>query len=867
MHIIQHNLKTRYKVGAIIVVLLSFLTLNRTYLTEEVFIVVDKAMVYDLGFSDPGQLGKSFSEIAEQLIIKSPDIIKGNIFGFPERPQIDRLDIIIKFIDYREIINDQQRAITQTILTDPTEVKGKVVYDNKAYKADIRLKGDLRDHWRSSIRMSFRVSLKTKGTVKDFRSFSIQKPKARQYPSDQVYQSLIIENGGLATTHNFIHLFVNGEDWGIMNIEEHMSKELLEKQRRKESLIFKLGDDQKWAYTDQNGLRDENVRFEDKPYHEGYRLSDPKFYITAYKSNKYLKEEQNRNYYSYVMNQMYDNNDIFDTNAFTKNYLMAKVWGANHTLDLTNSRFYFNPYTLMLEPISMDQGAFVALDSTKITSINDYFKDINTYYSGLSSRKDFKQNFAKNFNSVMSTTNKIDNIYSSYKNYFPINRPIDVSIIHENRKLLDKLYIEEKSLDIPASQSRSLHNTTPTQEQSNMVPSHTFIQHYIDGKIRIHNLLPVPIKLIGIYHNDKRISVDITEIPSYKEKKFIDINSSIIGINDHTFRVTTELMGKQQSSVNNFSLNSNVISPFKENIPIEAEKFIQLKNGKYYFLPGIWEINEAIVLNKPVIIQEGTKLLFSENAFLLIKGALQATGSENNKIIFAPKEVNANWGGIYVRLAEERSLLRYVDIIGTNEFNSEILKLTGGVTFYKSDVSIENTEFSHNNSEDALNIVESDFIISHSRFHHSPSDALDSDFSTGLVFSSEFQDIEGDALDYSGSVVIMKDLYISNIKDKGVSGGEGSELTVKNSFMENVNIGIASKDGSHVIVSDLEIINPIQFALMSYLKKSFWGKASLKATNLTIPENSYLSQAGSQLIIDDVIMKNEELDVKSLYQE
>ena len=97
----------------------------------------------------------------------------------------------------------------------------------KTYKAEIRLKGDLYDHWESKNRVSLRVKLKNDKTILGFSAFSIQKPNTRQQPYDSTFQFLVRDTGGIAPVHKFANIFVNGEDWGIMNIEEHMSKEFL----------------------------------------------------------------------------------------------------------------------------------------------------------------------------------------------------------------------------------------------------------------------------------------------------------------------------------------------------------------------------------------------------------------------------------------------------------------------------------------------------------------------------------------------------------------------------------------------------------------------------------------------------------------
>ena len=73
---------------------------------------------------------------------------------------------------------------------------------------------------------------------------SIQKPHSRQFPHDYSYQSTLKALGNLSSAQKFVNLYVNGKSWGVMNVEEHMSKEFLEKQQRKESMMRKTLQDQ-----------------------------------------------------------------------------------------------------------------------------------------------------------------------------------------------------------------------------------------------------------------------------------------------------------------------------------------------------------------------------------------------------------------------------------------------------------------------------------------------------------------------------------------------------------------------------------------------------------------------------------------------
>ena len=78
------------------------------------------------------------------------------------------------------------------------------------------------------------------------------------------------------------------------------------------------------------------------------------------------------------------------------------------------------------------------------------------------------------------------------------------------------------------------------------------------------------------------------------------------------------------------------------------------------------------------------------------------------------------------------------------------MSLTGGVTFYKTNVELKNVNFLGSSAEDALNIVHSNYRLENVLITNCNSDAFDSDFSTGKISHSKFKNIKGDALDFSG---------------------------------------------------------------------------------------------------------------------
>ena len=170
---------------------------------------------------------------------KTPKIFKNIIFGVERESELSVLYIDIKFKNLQKLLEDRENAFNKRFGTDYRKVNAEITFNGEKIKSKIRLKGKLSDHWRSKHRMSFRVEIKGDYSVLGFKEFSLHKPSARQHPYDQTFQELQRNLNNLSPHHGYVNLFVNGEDWGVMNIEEHLTKELLEKTTRKQVDIIK----------------------------------------------------------------------------------------------------------------------------------------------------------------------------------------------------------------------------------------------------------------------------------------------------------------------------------------------------------------------------------------------------------------------------------------------------------------------------------------------------------------------------------------------------------------------------------------------------------------------------------------------------
>ena len=158
-----------------------------------------------------------------------------------------------------------------------------------------------------------------------------------------------------------------------------------------------------------------------------------------------------------------------------------------------------------------------------------------------------------------------------------------------------------------------------------------------------------------------------------------------------------------------------------------------------------------------------------------------------------------------VMTAKDKSVLQNVIFDGLISPSQAGWALPGAVTFYESPVTFLDVKFTNTQSEDALNIVRSEFTLENVVFRNSLSDAFDSDFSRGTIKNTSFLTCGNDALDVSGSEIQVESIFLDGVGDKGISAGEKSRIVVDKLEGKNSRIVVASKDWSEVFIQKIRI--------------------------------------------------------------
>jgi hypothetical protein len=291
-------------------------------------------------------------------------------------------------------------------------------------------------------------------------------------------------------------------------------------------------------------------------------------------------------------------------------------------------------------------------------------------------------------------------------------------------------------------------------------------------------------------------------------------------------------------------------------------------------MPGDWRVVESIVVPPEFALEinAGTTLQFGQQAGIISRGALRFKGTNESAIKLQGID-SGDWFGVAVLNANDHSTLSQVTISGTRGMNLSGWSLTGGVSFYKSDVTISDSSFEDSRGEDALNIIHSDFTLNNVSMVRTASDAFDADFSTGEVVGGTYRDIGlaggGDAIDISGSQISVSKVRFLNIDDKALSVGEGSQMTAFDIEIDGVGTGAASKDGSSLKLNSSTIRNAQIAGLMAYVKKPEFGSGGrIIATSMEFGEGFDLArvQKGSFISIDDREIETIDIDVDDMYR-
>jgi hypothetical protein len=180
-------------------------------------------------------------------VVRNPYKVAYNIYDL--EPAQDTISLYIKKKNYSKLSENRKYNLQNRYKKifdhkeNVKEVKGLFKYRNNTYKAKLKLFGGRQDHWGNPNKWSLRVKLSGKGVYNQTKQFNLVVPGARGYLFDYLLNKVVSDYKFISLDYKPVHLFVNGNDRGVFLFEDFHNKYLIEKNRRKDSMIFKFQND------------------------------------------------------------------------------------------------------------------------------------------------------------------------------------------------------------------------------------------------------------------------------------------------------------------------------------------------------------------------------------------------------------------------------------------------------------------------------------------------------------------------------------------------------------------------------------------------------------------------------------------------
>ena len=656
--------------------------------------------------------------------------------------------------------------------------------------------------------------------------FSIQKPITKNYAYEFLFHKLLKKSNNLYLKYFPINLYFNDENRGVFAIEESFSKELLERQKKRNGPIFSLNEDIGEWYP--------NVNYE--LYSESYWISQyPKLTESAFSILNKVKDNENLDIENY-----------FDIDRWASYFAVIDLLGSYHGSLPKSVRLYFNPTTSKFEPIGYDAhfGAgdfsnFILADllqekrsnciyiceeydwyfkffKLKNGQLNFSFLEKYIYYLELYSSDKFINEFLveindelNNFNlSVYSETSKVDKI--SRKGLGPYL--YDDQIIFKRANLIKQRInsIKINNLKISLKNKELIfkdnYSNFPVKITSTDCDNGVDEEFYLAGNMTIEWHKGCKKIVIEEY---EETPIFVKEDITMSKKKIINIEKDFINLASHP--------AVEKKSKNNFIISENLI----------------LKKNTYI------KKNQNFIINNNVVL----KLI--NNSVLFVKGNINFNGIKEKEIF-----VKSDGTGSII-FANNNVKIKNTNFENLGYPKLEQYSLFGGLNFIKSNVILENVTIQKSNSEDAINFINSQSVLKNIFLQNIRSDAIDIDFGSSEFEKINCLEVRNDCFDISGAEINGTKLIASNAYDKALSAGENSNIYITDLNLMNNKVGIAVKDGSKVTLKNLNLFNN-EYDVAIYNKKNEFSVPDLKIYNFNANNKKILQSKKSNLSINDI---------------
>lgn len=769
----------------------------------------------------------------------------------------EKITIDIKNNDFQKLAYKREIAIENGILvpSDEDYVPAKIHYKNQTVDADLRLKGDWPDHWAGD-KWSFRVKVKGNDTLLGMRQFVLQDPKTRNDLNEWLFQKALQREGIVCLRCFFVDVTINGKSKGIYALEEHFDSLLIDDNNYPKGPIVRFNEENLFSNRFlfmQAGFPEELL----DSYVDYYISSD----IDVYRSGKVLGNYESFEQYIKAKDLLeafkagdLTAEEVFDIDKLATYTALTDVFGGQHATYWHNFRFYYNPVTSKLEPIGFDSNSGLNINGLACTSdklfVTTLFEDpvfFEKYVQELE-RVSQESYLDSLFYDVDKELQKNIDILHKDRPYYYFSK----TVFYDNQKYIQTVLNLSKGAQVYFYNSTG--NRSITLEVGNTQPipikiSNVSFQESVifepaeKGRILQGKLSSGPIKY-------EKIEFILPENFNWSSQLIPDLKLNYRFLGHSLLRNESVYMWPHISE--DFPLGDIIRdSPNANNFSF---LLIDNESKSIYIMPGNWEIKEDLIIPKGYVVtcseDYATKINLLNGSMILSYSPLILSGNEDFPLVITSSDLTGQ--GIAVLNVGEQSCLNRVIFSNLSAPSKSGWQLHGSVVFYESPVIIDNCYFLSNTAGDyMLDIIRSEFSITHSLFQNVNSGALRGLFGKGKISGSSFINSGNTALDFSGATIDISKCLVNGVGNAGLNAGEFSYINIAETELKNCSIAVVSKDLSTVYIDNTEISSCYLGFLVCQQKQEFGsGRLELSSTELDNTTIPYIIESGSSLSIN-----------------
>jgi len=839
--------------------------------------------------------------------------IKGNFVKLPDLNIDISFNNVVKVEEDRKRVNNISGKAGGTSY-DFKNVNIKIVNGNKKHKAKLRIKGDRKIHFEDKKNSSYKIELKN-NTIFGLRKFSIMKPRARNYIHEWLFHQLLAEGKLITLKYDFLNLKINGKNEGLYVLEEGFDKILIERNSRRNGPIFSLyesfstdiEDAKLEVYNKKTWMNKDNIKltkiaatklklfFDNEDKSEAFMDLDKwAWFLAVADINSYnhaLAAKSVKFYYNPI-------SGIFEPIGFDGHRTIP-----NYNKNYINWEKRLNRYV----PSSYDvanrcKESFTGLGKNKCNKLiynlfynsqgnlnNLFYNKYRNSILKITSNSFLDNFFNKRSNDIEKINSKIfsdyffvDHIFNYGPGFYFFNKedfyikskillesiksePEKVFIQQDNQKIqLVNKSINNNNLILEKLRCNNIDDLTSIFNISLQIEMAMVLSNIIDLK-KISNTGKLYCDEIQLRNTSNNL-IYLKKIDTLNVRTRVQSDSNILARYTKYFKKDSDILTLIKNTT---FINENIFIPSEYLINIKSGDEIILTDNAFIFSNSPWHVNG---LTNEINIK-GLSNNFGGG--IIIKNTKKKSIFNNVKFSYLTGLKNYSFNlnkseYLFTKTTYDNSKLNTYNEVIVKKLTKDIIenqkfRVFGAINFLQTDVEMNKVFFEKINSEDALNIINSNFTLENIFFSENASDAIDVDFGIGSIVDASFNNIKNDALDFSGSIVTLDNLKMDTIGDKMISAGEKSILTVTNLIGNKSKIAIASKDGSLTTLDNINI-NNTDIGLAAYKKKSEYTGSSIIAKNIIITNSdlSFLVDDFSKIILNDKIIRNDNIDIKNI---